>query len=116
LVDQRVESEVQSLRLANPGLSDSLAAEARGIIAGVYAENMAGRDGLLPQVYAVLDRHLTESDLKFASDFRGSDQGKRYRELVPRVVKESLAMGHDWAERLEPVIRRRLEERLKIRG
>ena len=115
MVAQRVEAKVQSLRLGNPEMTDSLAGEARGIISSVYAGNMEGRDGLMPRVYAVLDRHLTPEDLKFATEFRSSDQGKRYRELVPRIVQESLAAGHEWAERLEPEIRRRLEERLKIR-
>jgi hypothetical protein len=115
LVAQRVEARLQTIRLEYPEIQDSLLAEARGVIAGVYTANMETRDGLLSRVYSVLDRHLSAEDLKFATDFRSSDQGKRYRELVPRIVQESLTAGHDWAERLEPEIRRRLEERVRLK-
>lgn len=115
LVHQRVDAEVEEFRLDNPGLPDSVAREARVVIARVYAENLEGRDGLMPRVYAVLNRHLTEDDLKFAVNFRGSDQGRRYRELVPRVVAESLEAGRVWAENLEPEVRRRLEAVLRGR-
>lgn len=109
MVAHRVELRLKGVLDENPGLSDSLASEVRGVIAEVYAVNLEGRNGLMPRVYAVLDRHLTEEDLRFAVNFRESDQGRRYREKVPRVVNESLETGRDWAERLEPDIRRRLE-------
>ncbi len=108
LVRQHVDARMETFRLDNPGLPDSAAREARAVIAGVYAENLSGRDGLMPRVYAVLDRHLTEEDLRFAVDFSGSDQGRRYRERAPRVVAESLEAGRAWSERLEPEVRRRL--------
>lgn len=111
LVAQRVEAKVEDLRLRHPGLNDSLAAEARTVIARVYQENLEGPRGLMPRVYAVLDRHLTADDLRFASDFKNSDHGKRYRELVPRVVNESLEAGRRWSEELEPEIRARLRAR-----
>lgn len=113
LVRQQVEARVEVIRLDNPGLPDSLAQEARTLIADVYAENLEGRDGLMSRVHAVLDRHLTEEDLRFAVNFSGSDQGRRYRERVPRVVAESLEAGRVWSERLEPEIRRRLETALR---
>jgi hypothetical protein len=113
LVAQRVEADVEDLRLRNPALSDSLAGVARAVIRSVYDEHLHGRDGLMSKVYAVLDRRLTEDDLKFAVNFKNSDQGKRYREVVPRVVQESLEAGRLWSERLEPEINRRLEDRLR---
>jgi hypothetical protein len=116
MVRQRTESRVESIRIENPGLSDSLAGEARAVIARVYESNLEGRNGLMPRVYAVLDRRLTEEDLKFAVNFRGSDQGKRYRELVPRVVNESLEAGRQWSESLEPEIRQRLEDTFRGQG
>lgn len=114
LVAQRVDARVEQLRLEHPGLSDSLAGEARSTIAAVYEENLEGREGLMFKVYSVLDRRLSEDDLKFAVNFKSSDQGKRYRELVPRVVSESLEAGRLWADRLEPEIGRRLEMRLRL--
>jgi hypothetical protein len=113
LVDQRVEAKVQAARIDNPGLNDSLAVEIREVIAGVYATKMEGPEGLLPRVYAVFDRHLTEEDLRFAVQFRGSDQGRRYREIAPRVVHESVETGRVWSERLDPEIHRRLEDRFR---
>jgi hypothetical protein len=110
LIRQRVDARVAALRIDNPGLSDSLAAAARVVVAAAYASRVEGRDGLMARVHAVLDRHLTEEDLKFAVNFKGSDQGKRYRELAPRVVAESVEAGRVWGESLEPEIRRRLEE------
>jgi hypothetical protein len=114
LVAQRVDARVEQLRLDHPGLSDSLASVARSIIAAVYEENLEGRDGLMFKVYSVLDRRLTDEDLKFAVNFKGSDQGKRYRELIPRVVAESLEAGRLWVDRLEPEVRKRLEARLRL--
>ncbi len=116
LVAARVEGKVQSIRALNPGISDSLVAEARAVVSEVYARNMDGPGGLFPRVYAVLDRRLSADDLRFAVDFKGSDQGRRYREMVPRIVSESVEEGRAWAERLEPEVRRRLEDRLRGSG
>lgn len=111
MVAQHVEARVQRLRSANPDAPDTLFHEARSVIHAVHAERLEGRDGLFPRVHGVLDRLLTDEDLRFVTDFRGSDQGRRYRELLPRVVQESLDAGRDWARRLEPEVDRRLEER-----
>jgi hypothetical protein len=116
LVSQRVAQKTQAIRVENPGVGDSLIQEARGVIATVYAENLDGSGGLMPRIYAILDKRLTEEDLKFAVKFRGSDQGKRYRELVPRVVNESVEAGRDWSDKLEPEIRRRLEDGFRGQG
>lgn len=109
MIDQRVEGRVQKLRIENPGLPDSTAARAREVVRGVYAEARAGRDGLDAKVHEVFDRHLTEEDLRFATNFKASDNGKRYREVAPRIVNESVEAGRRWAERLEPEVKRRLE-------
>jgi len=113
LVAARVEGRIQAIRARNPGISDSLLAVARSAVAGAYADHLEGPDGLFPRVYAVLDRRLGPDDLRFVIDFQGSDQGRRYREMVPRIVAESVEEGRLWAERREPEVRRRLEERLR---
>ena len=111
MVAHQVDGRVQRLRIENPDAPDSLVAEARDIIAAVYAANLDGPRGLMPRVYAIIDRRLTEEDLRFAVNFRGSDQGRRYRELMPRVVQESLDASRDWLQRQEPEIGRRLHAR-----
>lgn len=116
LVRQQVDARTEAFRIDNPGVSDSLVRVARALIADVYTNHLEGRDGLMPRVYAVLDRHLTEEDLRFAVHFSGSDQGRRYRELVPRVVAESLDAGRTWSQSLEPEIRRRLYAALRGTG
>jgi hypothetical protein len=113
MIASRVEGRAQKVRIDNPGMPDSLMPAVRATIAEVYAENRAGRDGLDAQVHAVFDRHLTEEDLKFATNFNASDNGKRYREVAPRVVNESIEVGRRWSERLEPEVRRRLEQRFR---
>jgi hypothetical protein len=113
MIDAKAEARAQKIRIDNPEVSDSVAAEIRATIRDVYAENRAGREGLDNQVYAVFDRHLTEEDLKFATRFQSSDNGKRYREVAPRIVNESVGAGQRWADRLEPEIRRRLEDRFR---
>ena len=133
-LDQKIEGMIhakavaraQKIRIENPEdpevtpedslLPDSAFADARNIIAQVYQENRGGRDGLDMQVYAVFDRYLSEDDLKFVANFNGSDNGKRYREVAPRIVSECLQVGQNWSERLEPEIRRRLEERFRGKG
>jgi hypothetical protein len=111
LVAQRIDTRMQRLRIDNPDLPDSAFREMRVEVSAVHAAHMDGTDGLLPRIYGILDKRLTEEDLKFAVNFRGSDQGKRYREMVPRIVQEAVDTGRDWAERLEPEIQRRLEDR-----
>ncbi len=113
MINAKVEARTQKIRVDNPQISDSLTNEIRTTIAQVYAENRDGRDGLDAQIYAVFDRHLTEQDLKFASNFNSSDAGKRYREVAPRIVSESVGAGQRWSDRLDPEIRRRLEERFR---
>ena len=113
MINTRVEAKVQKIRIDNPGLPDSLVQDIRATIAQVYQENRDGRDGLDAQVYAVFDRHLTEEDLKFISKFNESDNGKRYREVAPRIVNESVEVGRRWSDRLDPEIRRRLEDRFR---
>jgi hypothetical protein len=113
MIDGKVEARTQKVRIENPGLSDSVAHEIRATIREVYAENRGGREGLDNQVYAVFDRHLSEEDLRFATNFQASDNGKRYREVAPRIVNESVDAGQRWVERLEPEIRRRLEYRFR---
>jgi hypothetical protein len=113
MIDAKAEARTQKIRIENPELSDSLVQEVRLMVREVYAENRARREGLDNQVYAVFDRHLTEEDLKFATRFQSSDNGKRYREVAPRIVNESVGVGHRWAEKLEPEIRRRIEERFR---
>ena len=113
MINAKVEARTQKIRIDNPGLSDSLTNEIRATIAEVYAENRDGRDGLDAQVYAVFDRHLTEEDLKFVGSFNSSDNGKRYREVAPRIVQESVSVGQRWSDRLEPEIRRRLGEQFR---
>jgi len=116
LIQQKVEARVQTIRLENPGLSDSMVGEIRTVLARVHESRLEGRDGLMPRIYMVLDRRLTEDDLKFAVDFRGSDQGKRYRELVPRVVAESLEAARVWSETLEPSIQIAMEDAFRGHG
>lgn len=113
MIDAKTEARAQKVRIDNPGLSDSVGHEIRATIREVYAENRTGREGLDNQVHAVFDKYLSEEDLKFATNFQASDNGKRYREVAPRIVNESVQAGQRWAERLEPEIRRRLEHRFR---
>ena len=113
MINAKADARTQKIRIDNPALPDSLVPEIRATIAEVYAENRGGREGLDAQVYAVFDRHLTEEDLKFVGSFNASDNGKRYREVAPRIVNESVGVGQRWSESLEPEIRRRLQERFR---
>lgn len=116
LIDARVEAKVRDVQAANPGMPDSLLPAVRAEVAAVYALHRDTPDGLMERVYVVIDRRLSEDDLRFVSDFRGSDQGRRYRELIPRVVPESVEAGRAWSEGLDPLIRQRLEERFRGSG
>lgn len=126
LVDARVQARAQKIRIENPEapgvaagdslLPDSVFVALRGLIAEVYASHRSGRDGLDMQVYAVFDRSLTEEDLKFITNFNASDRGKRYRELIPRIIAECVQVGQAWSERLEPELRSRILERFRSLG
>lgn len=108
MIDHRVEGRVQKLKAENPGLPDSVAAAARVVIAETYAERRQGRDGLDARVIAVFDKHLTEDDLRFAQNFNASDNGKRYREVAPRIVDECVREGAAWADGVDYDVRRKL--------
>jgi hypothetical protein len=114
LVDQRIEMRALRIRGDNPDMTDSLYREVRTVVSDVYVTNSVRPGGLFSRVYALIDRNFTENDLKFAVNFNSSDQGKRFRERVPRLVNESQDIGRKWSESLEPEIRSRLET--KFRG
>jgi hypothetical protein len=109
MIDAKIAARVQKIRIENPEVNDSVAGAIRETVALVYSENREGRDGLDRRVLEVFDRHLSEADLRFVANFNGSDNGKRYREVAPRIVSECLQAGQFWSERLEPELRRRLE-------
>lgn len=113
LVDQRVELRARQVRGDNPGMPDSVYRGVRAAISRIYADNTDRPGGLMPRIHTLLDRSFSEDDLRFAVNFNGSDQGKRYRERVPRVINESLEIGRRWSEALEPEIRDDLEARFR---
>jgi hypothetical protein len=116
LVDQRIEMRALRIRGDNPEMSDSIYREVHAVVGDVYVSNAVRPGGLYARVYALIDRNFTENDLKFAVNFNGSDQGKRFRERVPRLVNESQEIGRRWSESLEPEIRSRLEAKFRGQG
>ncbi len=101
--------KVKRIRNDNPGMSDSLASEIHKVIAGVYQENLDTTDGLYPQLYQVVDKYLTEDDLKFVVNYNGSDGGQRYAKLAPQIIQEAGAVEGKWNDKLQPEIRKRLK-------
>ena len=97
----------------NLGMSDSLAGEIQTAISGVYQENLEGDNGLYPQLYQIVDKYLTDDDLKFVMHYNQSDGGQRYAKLAPRIVGEAVEVERKWSENLEPVIVERLNDRFQ---
>ena len=121
MIDNVATVKVKRIQNDNPGISDSVLTEVRDVIRRVYRENMDGREGLYPRVYAIFDKYLTEDDLKFAVNFNASDAGQRYSKVAPRIAQESVELGKKWTDKLEPEILSRLKDRfgndsLKIEG
>jgi hypothetical protein len=116
LVEQRIEMRALRIRGDNPDMPDSVYHEVRAIVAEVYRTNADRSGGLFSRVYSLIDRNFNENDLKFAVNFNSSDQGKRFRERVPRLVNESQDIGRKWSESLEPEIRSRLDARFRGTG
>ena len=111
-INKVVNVKVQRIRNDNPGMSDTTVTEVRNTIAGVYQENLEGKDdALYPQLYAVVDKYLTDDDLKFVLNYKQSDGGQRYAKLAPRIIAEAGEVERKWDERLTPEIGRRLKDR-----
>jgi len=105
--------KVKRIQNDNPGISDSLVGEIQKVISGVYEENLDTTDGLYPQLYQVVDKYLTEDDLRFVVNYNGSDGGQRYAKLAPQIVQNASLVESKWDEKLQPVIRQNLRERFQ---
>ena len=106
--------KAQRIRNDNPdSVSDSLLTEIRNAISTVYQDNLNGNEGLYPQLYAVVDKYLTDDDLKFVMNYNASDGGQRYAKVAPRIVQEAGEVERKWSEKLEPVIAGKLKDRFQ---
>ena len=104
--------KTQRIRNDNPdSISDSLLTEIRNTISRVYQDNLEGRDGLYPQLYAVVDQYLTDDDLKFVMNYNASDGGQRYAKVAPRIVHDALEIEKKWSDKLEPALVEKLKNR-----
>lgn len=113
-IEKTVTVKAQRIRNDNPdSISDSLLREIRSIISGVYQDHLDGNDGLYPQLYTVVDRYLTDDDLKFVMNYNASDGGQRYAKVAPRIVHDALEIEKKWSDRLESVIREKLKDRFQ---
>lgn len=69
--------------------------------------------GLLASLVPIYDRHFTEAELKQMVAFYQTDLGKKTIAVMPMVMKESLAAGQVWGQKMAPKLMARLEERFK---
>jgi hypothetical protein len=112
-IARTVAVKVKRVQNDNPGISDSSVSEVQKIISEVYQENLDTLDGLYPQLYEVVDKYLTEDDLKFVVNYNGSDGGQRYSKLAPQIIQEASLVESKWNQKLQPIIRQMLQERFK---
>jgi hypothetical protein len=108
-----VSAKVKRIQKDNPGVSDSMMMEIQTVINGVYRENLDGVEGLYPKLYQVVDKYLSDDDLKFVMNYNASDGGQRYSKVAPRVIQESGEIERKWSNKLEPVIMERLKDKFK---
>ena len=110
-INRIVTVKVQRIKNDNPDASDSTISQVHDVIAGVYNENLDGNDdALYPQLYEVVDKYLTEDDLKFVMNYNASDGGQRYAKLAPRVIQEASDVEKKWNDALAPIIKQRVKD------
>ena len=113
-IEKTVTVKAQRIRNDNPdSVSDSLLKEIRSVISRVYQDRLDGDEGLYHQLYTVVDRYLTDDDLKFVMNYNASDGGQRYAKVAPRIVHDALEIEKKWSDQLESVIREKLEDRFQ---
>ena len=108
-----VSAKVKRIQKDNPGVSDSMLVEIQAVINGVYRENLDGGDGLYAKLYQVVDKYLSDDDLKFVMNYNASDGGQRYSKAAPKVIQEAGEIERKWSNKLEPVIMARLKGKFK---
>ena len=99
----------------NPDLPDSVQAGIRDAVASAYRDHLDDDRGLYGRLYLILDRYLTEDDLKFAVDYRGSDSGRRFAQVLPRILHDASDAIQSWQHDLEPEIESRIRARFANR-
>ena len=113
LAGNMISIQVDQITKKNPGISDSLRYEIKKTIADVFMEGMEGKEGLYNKLYGVYDKYLNENDLKAIIAFYSSDVGKKFVELSPQMMQESIQLGKIWGENLSPIITDRLIKKFK---
>jgi uncharacterized protein len=68
---------------------------------------------LLASLVPIYDRHFTAAELAQLVAFYQTDLGKKTIEVMPMVMKESVAAGQVWGQKMAPKLMSRLEERFK---
>ena len=108
-----ISSEVDEIIKKNPDISDSMKLEIKKTIANVFLNAMEGADGLYSQLYGIYDKYMDEDDLKAVIDFYSSGSGKKFIEISPKMLQESMQIGKEWYQKLLPVLTESLKEKFK---
>ncbi len=107
-INQIVNVKVARIQNDNPAVSDTELSLVHDVIAGVYGQNLDGDGGLYPQLYQVVDKYLSEDDLKFVMNYNGSDGGQRYAKVAPQVIADASDVEKQWDQSLQPFIQQQL--------
>ena len=107
-IDKLAIIETKKILLGNPTLADSNHLKIKSTISQIYLEHLEGNSGLYYRIYGVLDKYLSEEDLQFVVHFNSSDGGKRYSQVLSRMLVESGEAENNWATELKPLILQKL--------
>ena len=85
-------------------------------VSALLREEMAARGGLSEEMAAVYHKHFDHEEIKGLLQFYRSELGRKTVRVLPEVMRESMAAGRQWAQRLGAELTRRLEQRFKKEG
>ena len=83
------------------------------VIRATFKEN---NTDMIEQVIPIYDRHFTVSELNDLVTFYQTPAGQKAISTMPSIIQESLAVGQAWSQKIMPMVRQRLQQRLKDEG
>ena len=106
---------LESLR-SKPSIPPRAIDVAKQVLDEEFKKAFAAPDGLMAGIIGVYAKHFTAEDVKGLVAFYDTDLGKKMLGVMPALMRDSVMVSQQWAQRELPRIGRLLDERLKQEG
>jgi uncharacterized protein len=120
LADQMHGAMISAMTASFQKALPSIPAKAFAIIEeevkAAFSEAITGPGGLLDMYYPIYHKYFTHAEIKEMIEFYKSPLGAKMIRVMPQLMHESMQAGMAWGSSLDPVIRARIDARLRKEG